>query len=296
VRDTDRKIIDSKWVFKIKHGPNGEIDKYKAHLVAKGYMQIEGLNYTDTFAPITKFTTIRSLLALAAQHNLEVHQVDVKAAFLNGELQEEIYLHPPPGFHDDSKVVWRLQRALYGLKQASKAWYDTLRKMFNSLGFTRSNADHSLFYKDEDGDLLIIAIYVDDKLIFSKNVDTIKHLKLQLSEHFEITDLGEARWILGMEVVRNCQQGIISLSQRRYIETILDRFGLKDGRSVSTPLETNAKLVKIDVPEVDAKTYQSTLGGLMYAMLATRPDLAYAVGALSKHAACPGQAHFAALK
>jgi len=292
----DRKIIDSKWVFKIKRGPNGEIDKYKARLVTKGYTQIEGLDYMDTFAPVTKFTTIRSLLALAAQHNLEVHQVDVKAAFLNGELEEEIYLRPPPGFHDDSKVVWRLQRTLYGLKQASKAWYDTLRKTFESLGFTRSKADHSLFYKDEDSDLLIVAIYVDDKLIFSKNLDAIKHLKLQLSEHFEITDLGEACWILGMEVVHDRQQGIISLSQRHYVKTILDRFGLKDGRSVSTPLETNAKLVKIDVPEVDTKTYQSALGGLMYAMLATRPDLAYAVGVLSKHAACPRQAHFAALK
>jgi len=292
----DRKIIDSKWVFKIKRGPNGEIDKYKARLVAKGYTQIEGLNYTDMFAPVTKFTTIRSLLALAAQHDLEVHQIDVKAAFLNGELDEEIYLRPPPGFRNDPKVVWRLLRALYSLKQASKAWYDTLRKMFESLGFTCSNADHSLFYKDEDGDLLIVTIYVDDKLIFSKNLNAIKCLKLQLSEHFEITDLGEARWILGMEVVRNRQQGIISLSQRRYIEMILDRFGLKDGRSVSTPLETNVKLVKIDVPEVDAKTYQSALGGLMYAMLAVCPDLAYAVGALSKHTACPGQSHFAALK
>jgi len=225
----DCKIIDSKWVFKIKCGPNSKIDKYKARLVAKGYMQIEGLDYTDTFAPVTKFTTIRSLLALAAQHDLEVHQVDVKAAFLNGELEEEIYLRPPPGFRDDSKVVWRLQRALYGLKQASKAWYDTLRKTFESLGFTRSNADHSLFYKDEDGDLLIVAIYVDDKLIFLKNVDAIKCLKLQLSENFEITDLGEACWILGMEVVRDRQQGIISLSQRHYIKMILDRFGLKDG-------------------------------------------------------------------
>ena len=292
----DRKIINSKWVFKIKCGPNGEIDKYKARLVAKGYTQVEGLDYTDTFAPVTKFTTIRSLLALAAQHDLEVHQIDVKAAFLNSELDKEIYLRPLPGFHNDPKVVWCLLHTLYGLKQASKAWYDTLRKTFESLGFMRSEADHSLFYKDEDGNLLVVAVYVDDKLIFSKNLDAIKHLKLQLSDHFEITDLGEAWWILGMEVIRNRQQGTISLSQRCYVETILDRFGLKDGRSVSTPLETSMKLVKIDVPEVDAKMYQSALGGLMYTMLAMCPDLAYAVGALSKHTACPGQAHFAALK
>ena len=174
----DHKIIDSKWVFKIKHGPNSEINKYKAHLVTKGYTQIEGLNYTDMFMPITKFTTICSLLALAAQHNLEVHQIDVKATFLNGKLEEEIYHHPPPGFCDDPKVVWQLLHALYGLKQASKAWYDILQKMFESLRFMLSEADHSLFYKDEDGGLLIVAVYVDDKLIFLKNLDMVKHLKM----------------------------------------------------------------------------------------------------------------------
>ena len=168
--------------------------------------------------------------------------------------------------------------------------------MFKSLGFTRSDTDHSLFYKDKDGNPLVVAVYVDNKLIFSKNLDAIKCLKSQLLDHFKITDLGEARWILGMEVVCDHWQRTISLSQRCYVETILDHFGLKDGWAISTPLETNVKLVKIDVPEVDAKTYQSTLVGLMYAMLAMHPDLAYAVGALSKHAACPGQAHFAVLK
>ena len=154
----------------------------------------------------------------------------------------------------------------------------------------------SLFYKLEDGELLFVTVYVDDKLIFSKNLNTIKHLKAQLLECFEITDLGEACWILGMKVIHDHKLGTISLSQCRYITMILDHFGLKDSWSVSTPLETNVKLVKVDNSEVDIKTYQSALGGLMYAMLATHPDLAYAVGALSKHAACPGQAHFAALK
>ena len=143
----DCKIINSKWVFKIKCRPNGEIDKYKARLVMKGYTQVEGLDYTDTFAPITKFTTIHSLLALAAQHDLKVHQIDIKVAFLNGKLDEEIYLCPPPGFRNDPKVVWCLLHALYGLKQASKAWYDTLHKTFKSLGFVHSEADHSLFLR-----------------------------------------------------------------------------------------------------------------------------------------------------
>ena len=207
----DHKIIDSKWVFKIKRGPNSKINKYKARLVTKGYTQIEGLDYTDMFAPITKFTTIRSLLALAAQHDLKVHQIDIKATFLNGKLEEEIYLHPPPGFCNDPKVVWQLLHALYGLKQASKAWYDMLWKMFESLRFMLSEADHSLFYKDKDGGLLIVAVYVDDKPIFLKNLNVVKHLKMQLSNHFEITDLGKARWILGMEVICDRLQGTITL-------------------------------------------------------------------------------------
>ena len=169
-------------------------------------------------------------------------------------------------------------------------------KCLNPLDSCTVKLTTAFFHKDEDGNLLVIAVYVDDKLIFSKNLDAIKCLKSQLSDHFKIMDLGKARWILGMEVIHDHQQGTISLSQSHYVETILDCFGLKDGWSVSTPLETNTKLVKIDVPEVDAKTYQSALGGLMYAMLVTCPDLAYAVGALSKHIACPGQAHFAALK
>ena len=197
----DRKIVDSKRVFKVKRGPNGEIDKYKARLVAKGFTQVHGIDYTDTFAPVTKFSSIRVLLALAAYYDLEIHQMDVKSAFLNGELEEEIYLRPPPGFRDKPVKVWHLWRALYGLKQASKAWYDTLRKVFKSLGFTRCQADHSIFYKVEDGTPIIVAIYVDDKLILSKSLDAINRLKGQLSQEYELTDLGEAHWILGMEII-----------------------------------------------------------------------------------------------
>jgi hypothetical protein len=222
--------------------------------------------------------------------------MDVKSAFLNGELEEEIYLKPPPGFYNSSDLVWKLKRALYGLKQAHKEWYKRLRTVFESLGFTRSEADHSVFYKVENGVLIVVAVYVDDKLMLSKDQSIIDRLKVQLAAEYELTDLGEARWILGMEIIRDRDKRTIELSQRRYVESILNRFDMGTSRPVTTPMDPNIKLAKLTEPEVDVKLYQSALGALMYAMLATRPDLAFSVGALSKHAATPGQAHWAALK
>lgn len=198
--------------------------------------QVHGVDYTETFAPVTKFATIRFLLALAVKYNLEVHQMDVKSAFLNGTLDEEIYLRPPPGFREDDKV-WLLYRALYGLKQAPKSWYTRLRTVFETLGFTRSHADHSLFFKVEDGILIIVAVYVDDKLIVSKSRDAIERLKTRLSKEYDLTDLGEACWILGIKIIRDRDKGMIKLSQQRYLENILKRFGMGEGRSVSTLLK-----------------------------------------------------------
>jgi hypothetical protein len=181
--------------------------------VAKGFTQVHGIDYTDTFAPITKFSTIRVLLALAAKYDLEIHQMDVKSAFLNGELEEEIYLHLPPGFRDSSNLVWKLKCALYGLKQAHKSWYKKLRTVFESLGFTCSDADHSVFYKFENGTIIIVAIYVNDKMMLSKDKKMIDELKKRLAGEYKLTDLGEARWILGMEIIRDRNKRTIMLSQ-----------------------------------------------------------------------------------
>lgn len=205
--------------------------------------------------------------------------MDVKSAFLNGELDEEIYLKLPPGFRGTGDKVWRLRRALYGLKQAHKAWYKRLRTVFESLGFTRSHADHSVFYKVEDGEIIIVAVYVDDKLILSRCTRAIERLKEALVKEYDLSDLGEARWILGMEIIRDRDKRIIEISQRRYVEGILERFGMHEGRAVATPIDPNSKLAKLEEPEVDNKSYQSAL-----------------VGALSRHAAAPGEAHWAALK
>ena len=295
-RPRGRKVIDCKWVFKIKHGPDGEIVKYKARLVAKGFTQVEGIDYTETFAPVTKFSSIRILLALAAKHDLEIHQMDIKSAFLNGDLEEEIFMEAPPGFREDKTTVWKLWKSLYGLKQASREWYKKIRELFEDLGYTRNSADHGVFFKhDSDGHLIIVALYVDDMLIFTKDNATAEHVKSELGVSYEMTDLGPAHWILGMEITRDRARRTISLSQRQYIQDILEKFGQANARPISTPMAANSKLPKLDAPDFDEKLYQSALGCLMYLMLGTRPDLAFSVGALSKHASCPGKEHWTAL-
>ncbi|THG93569.1 hypothetical protein EW026_g7700 [Hermanssonia centrifuga] len=231
-----RRLVDCKWVYTIKRGPDGEVIKYKARLVARGFTQIEGVDYNETFAPVSKFTSIRSLLALAAVHNLEIHQMDVKSAFLNGDLNEEIYMQCPPGFKAKDGNVWKLNKSLYGLKQASCEWYKRVCAEFKTMGFTRSDHDHAIFFKYEDGHLLIAAVYVDDMLLISDRMPAIQKLKSDLSTRFEMTDLGEAHWILNMEIVRDRPRHTLTLTQRQYTETILNRFGLADCRPLSTPM------------------------------------------------------------
>ena len=295
-RPRDRKIVGCKWVFLTKTGADGQIERYKARVVAQGFSQVEGIDYNETFAPVTKFNSIRVLLALAARLDLEVHQMDVKSAFLNGELEEEIYMRVPPGHNSPPGVVWKLNKALYGLKQASREWYKKLSTEIKSIGFRRSSVDHCVFYKNQDNDLLIIAVYVDDMMILSNKLNLVNETKRDLASRFEMTDLGEIHWILNMEVTRDRKNRIIRLSQSQYIESILERHGMADCRPVSTPMEANLKLEKLVAAEVDVHDYQSTTGSAMYGMIGTRPDLAHSVGALSRHTATPGQQHQTALK
>ncbi|GBE82734.1 hypothetical protein SCP_0411190 [Sparassis crispa] len=261
----------------------------------KGQDDVEGLDFNETFAPVAKFASVRTLLALAAKLDLEIHQMDVKSAFLNGDLDEEIYMKVPSGFRRSNSLVWKLNKALYGLKQAGREWYKKIRAEFEALGFTRCHSDHSVFYKNDDGILLIIAIYVDDMLILSDNLTAVTTLKEDLKSRFEMTDLGEARWLLGMEIARDRPRRVLELSQHQYVEKCLAQHGMADCCPVSTPMAQNQKLVKLSEAEIDPKPYQSVLGSLMYAMIGTRPDLAFTMGALSQHAATPGKEHWIAL-
>ena len=294
-----RKVIGCKWVFKMKHDADGQVERYKARLVAQGFSQIPGIDFSETFAPVTRHQTFRTLLALANRYHWHIHQMDVKTAFLNGNLENEIYMKIPPGVESDTGQVWLLHKALYGLKQASREWYLKLKKQLEDLGFKRSNADHGVFTKASGGKIFIIAVYVDDFLLFSELMHEIKKIKSKLKEFFEMKDLGEAKWILQMRIERSeSRLGVrtLSLSQEQYVEEVLERHGMADCNPVKTPMEKNIQLPVLKEAEVDITEYQRCIGSLMYLMVCTRPDIAYSVGVLSRHVSCPGNVHMQAIK
>jgi hypothetical protein len=290
-----RKVVGSKWVFRIKRGPNGKIQKYKARVVAQGFTQIEGVDYDETFAPVAKFASLHVILAIAAEHDLEVQQMDVKLAYLNRELKEEIFMEPPPGFDVPDGMVLCLVKAVYGTKQGGRVWYEEIREKLGTMGYQHTKADHAVFVRTH-GTLSIIALYVDDITMVSKDLKGINQNKAALRESYEMTDLGDISWILGMHVTRNCNAGWIAISQQKYIEEILGRFRMLDARPISTPTLANEHLIKLTSAKIDIKAYQSAIGTLMYPMLGTCPDLAYTVAALGRHSATPGADHQHALE
>jgi hypothetical protein len=195
--------IGCKWIYKPKFKSDGSIDKYKARLVAKGYSQIEGIDYVETFAPVAKLSTIRLLISLATKYHWKLDQLDVKSGFLNGELKEEVYLTQPKGFVEQGKehLVCKLNKALYGLKEAPRSWYEKKDSFFVQWGFMRSKSDPRLYTKfDEKGYLVIISLYVDDLIITGNEGKLIDEIKEQLSQVFEMKDLGELHYSLGLEV------------------------------------------------------------------------------------------------
>ena len=201
-RPKGRKVVGSKWVFRIKRGPNGEIQKYKARIVAQGFTQIEGVNYNEMFTPVAKFASLCAILALAAEHDLEVQQMDVKSAYLNGE----IFIEPLPGFDIPKGMVLRLVKAVYGTKQGGRVWYEEIRNKLGTMGYQRTKVDHAVFVRTH-GTLSIITLYADDITMVSNTLETMNQDKAALRESYEMTDLGDISWILGMHVTRHRDTG-----------------------------------------------------------------------------------------
>jgi transposase InsO family protein len=276
-RPKDKNVIGTKWVFKNKQDQDGIVVRNKARLVAPGYTQIEGLDFGETYAPVARLEAIRILLAYAYAHNIKLYQMDVKSAFLNGYIQEEVYVEQPPGFEDYKQPnhVYKLRKALYGLKQAPRAWYDRLRDFLLSKGFTMGKVDTTLFTKKIGKDLFVLQIYVDDIIFGSTNQDYYDEFGQMMAKEFEMSMIGELSYFLGLQI-KQMKNGTF-VSQGKYIKDLLKRFGLEDAKDISKPMGTSGGLDSdISGNMVDQKLYRSMIGSLLY-VTASRPDVMFIV-------------------
>jgi len=287
----DKKAIGCKWVYKVKHNVDGSVSKYKARLVAKGYAQTYGIDYEETYSPIAKMTTIRAIIVMAVAKGWSLHQMDVKNVFLHGDLQEEVYMEQSPGYMDQTRhnLVCRLKKTLYGLKQTLRAWSDKIGQYLVTSEFETSNADISLYVKKTDHGIVVIVIYVDDLIIIGDSDVDIFYLKKLLKQKFEMKDLGELCYFLGIEVVQSPKG--IWLLQRQYALNKLSKYGMMGCKPISIPLEQNVKLSADEGDLVEDTTmYKHIVGSLIY-MTIIRPNLSYAVGVVSQFMQTPQKPH-----
>jgi transposase InsO family protein len=277
-RPKNKNVIDTKWVFRNKLNEDGQVTRNKARLVCKGYAQIEGIDFEETFAPVARMEAIRLLLAYACSKNVKVYQMDVKSTFLNGELEEEVYIEQPEGFQlsENADYVCKLKKALYGLKQAPRAWYSRLDKYLQQAGFRKGSADNNLYIKVSEGNILLIEVYVDD-IIFGSDDDRLSQkFAKDMQNEFEMSLLGELSFFLGLQICQR-NQGIF-ISQTKYIREMLKRFGMEDCKPVITPMQTSCKLRKDDdLKSTDQRQYRSMIDNLLY-VTTSRPDVMQAVG------------------
>lgn len=294
-----KKAIGCKWVYKHKTNADGSLERYKARLVAKGYSQEPGLDYDETFSPVARFESLRTLLALAVQDGLHVHQMDVTTAFLNGELKEEVYMDQPEGFKVPGKedYVCKLRRSLYGLKQAPRCWNVTLDEKLKEMGFVQANSDPCLYVANK-GEPFVIGVYVDDILLAGSTKKRISEVKSALAERFDMKDLGELNHYLGVKIVQNRGDGTIWIGQSAYTEEVLKKFGMESCKPVTTPVEVGVKLTQgtDDSEYVDAAHYQSVVGSLLYLSMRTRPDITFAVSLAARFCSKPTSQHMTAVK
>ena len=293
-----KRIVQSKWVFKTKRDNNGRIVRHKARLVAKGYTQEYGIDYGETYAPVVRYTSIRLLIALAVKRGLKIHQMDVITAFLQGDLDEEIYLKLPEGYENNKNQVCKLKKSIYGLKQSSRQWNRKLDETLKRFKLKNCKMDPCIYY--DDNFELIVAIYVDDFLIFYKCEEKLKELKASLSENFKMKDMGMAKGCIGMRI--NQTSNGIELDQSIYINEILKKFKMEDCKPMGTPSDTNSKLsINMVNDESESENlnnipYQQAVGSLLFLSQGTRPDIAFSVNDVSWFNTNYNIAHWKAVK
>ena len=276
--------MGSKWVFKIKYKEDGSVERYKCRLVAQGFTQAPGIDYSETFAPVARFGTIRTLLAIGVQPEMSIQQMDVTTAFLNGTLKEDIYMAQPVGFEEPGREhsVCHLKKSLYGLKQSPRRWHEELSTHLVTAGFKQCRADPCVFYKWVQGQLTIISVYVDDLILLTDLICEMEEIKKNLSLRFKMKDLCAISYCLGIGITHG--DGWMQIQQRQYIFNLLDRFNLRDAAYANTPADISVPLVADDgvSKPADQQLYQRMIGSLQYAAGGTRPDIAYIVGVLAR--------------
>lgn len=291
-----RKAIESKWIFKLKEDVDGNISRYKARLVIKGCSQKKGFDYEETFAPVARLLTVRTMLSVINKQELYAKQLDVKNAFLHGNLTEEIYMKQPEGFRDNTNRVCKLKKSLYGLKQAPRAWNLRFDKFLKKLGLKQSEYDRCLYTKINGTTRIYLLLYVDDIIITSNNENEMNILIKTLEKEFKINDLGKLHYFLGIGI-KQTENGML-LNQTNYIRKLLDRFDMTECKPVKTPME--CKPIEEDSENseciIGTKPYRELIGCLMYLMLNTRPDISAAVNFYSRFQHNATQLHWNGLK
>ncbi|SDA08332.1 BZ3501_MvSof-1269-A2-R1_Chr8-1g09769 [Microbotryum saponariae] len=292
-------IVTSKFVWKTKRNASGEVTGRKARLVAQGNRQRDGIDFSETFAPVARFSSIRCLLALAAANGYHVHQADIDKAYLHGELDHDIWMTTPRGFDFPSDKVLRLRRSIYGLKQAGRIWNRHIDTSLRNLGYKATGTDHCIYSRIDDQQRPhYIALYVDDLLIVSPALDEIERVISGLEQRYGVKRLGPAEYILGIQI-RRLDDGSIALSQERYIMDVLARFHFDTTtRGTTVPMTPGLSLTAIPGQGTERirSWYLQAIGSLLYISLGTRPDIAFAVSYLSRFANNPGRRHWIAVK
>ena len=295
-----KRAIGCKWVFAIKTNVNSEV-RYKARLVAKGFLQKEGIDYFETFAPVIRYESVRILLAIAAKEDYEIMKFDVKTAFLYGNLQEDIYMQQPEGYimEDKKNQVYKLQRSLYGLKQSSRCWNDKFVQFLEAFNFKSTVSDKCVFVGNICDSIVYLALYVDDGLVMSKSINANNKVIKYLQSNFQITS-DEANEYIGFEIERDRTKRTLKISQSKYINKLVDRFGMSESKPSSLPAEPGLYMCKhpknAKMNESETAPYREAIGALLFAARVCRPDIEYAVNYLSQFVDAYNHTHWSAVK
>ena len=294
-----RAPVTCKWVFKVKYNSDGTVNKFKARLVARGFSQIENIDFHETFAPTLRFESLRLFFANAVKHDMLVEQMDVDNAYLNSDLEEEIYMTVPPGYPKEvpEGVVLRLEKGLYGLKQAARKWNEKFINAMRRMGFIPITADGCILIRVSSEGMTIICLYVDDILIGAVLQSIIDATKKAIHKEFKSTEAGPVNRILGIQVHRDWKKKTLILEQSQYAERLLKDYSMHEATPVSTPIDgyTSITTSQPDEQRADQREYQKRIGSLMFLMTATRPDLAFVIGKLSQHCCDPTIRHMNAV-